>query len=80
MTLQCTNSVNKELKMTKCSFKSKAYIASDIVELFHTDLSGPIGIKGYYGDQYFIPFLDDYSWRMSVMFRKVKADVFLLFK
>ena len=46
-------------KMTKSSFKRKTYTSNDILELVHTDLCGPIGVKSYCGDQYFILFMDD---------------------
>ena len=62
-------------KMTKSSFKSKTYIVNDILELVHIDLCGPIGVKIYCGDQYFIIFLDDYSRMMNFMFLEVKSDV-----
>ena len=63
-------------KMTKSSFKSKSYTACDILELVHTDLCGPIGVKRYHGDQYFILFVDDYSKMMTIMFLKVKSNAF----
>ena len=47
------NSMCKQYKlgnMTKSSFESKTYTANDILELVHTDLCGPIGVKCYHGD------------------------------
>ena len=67
-------------KMTKSSFKSNTYTTNDILELVHIDLCGPISVKSYPGDQYFVLFLDDYSRMMSVMCLKVKYDAFELFK
>ena len=67
-------------KMTKSSFKSKTYTSSDILKLVHIDLCGPIGVERYYGDKYFILFVDDYSRMMIVMFIKAKSDAFQLFK
>lgn len=46
----------------------------------HTDLCGPIGVDSYYGDRYFILFVDDYSRMMSIMFMKVKSCAFDMFK
>lgn len=66
--------------MTKHSFKSKVYTASDILEMVHTSLCGLIGVKSYYGDQYFILFMDEYSRMIIVIFLKVKYDAFPLFK
>ena len=38
-------------KMTKSSFKRKTYSYNDILELVHTNLCGPIGVKSYYSDK-----------------------------
>ena len=67
-------------KMTKSCFKRKKYTSNDILELVHIDLCGPIDIQSYYGDKYFILFVDDYSRMMTVMVLKDKYDVFQLFK
>lgn len=66
--------------MTKFNFKSKICTTSDILELLHIDLCGPIGVKRNYGDQYFIPFVDGQSIMMIVMFLNVKFHSFSLFK
>ena len=66
--------------MTKSCFKRKTYIANDILELVHTNLCGPIGVKRYYRDRYFILFMDDYSRMMTMIFLKSKYDTFHLFK
>ena len=63
-------------KMKKSSFKSKTYTANDILELVHTNLCGPIGVQSYYGDQYFILFVDDSSIMMILIFLKAKYDAF----
>ena len=62
--------------MTKSSFKIKTYMSTDILEWVHTDLCGPIGVQSYYGDKYFILFVDDYSRMMTMMFLKDKYDDF----
>ena len=67
-------------KMTKSSFSSKTHISSDILELIHTNLCGPTRVDSYYGDKYFIWFVDDYSRMMTVMFMKVKSHAFDMFK
>ena len=46
--------------MTNSSFKSKTYTYNDILDLIHTNLCGPIGVKIYYDDKYFIYFFDDF--------------------
>lgn len=66
--------------MTKSSFKRKTYTSSDILELVHTNLCGPIDFQSYFGDKYFILFVDDYSRMIIVMFLKAKSNVFQLFR
>lgn len=56
--------------MKKCSFSRKAHTSNDILELVHTSLCGLIGVDSYYGDTYFILFVDDYSRMMTIMFMK----------
>ena len=50
------------------------------MKLVHIDLCRPIGVDNYYGDRYFILFVDDYSRMMSVIFMKVKSHDFDMFK
>ena len=57
-------------KMTKSSFKSKTYTSKEILEIFHTDLFGPIEVEIYKVDKYIILFFDDYSRIMKTMFLK----------
>ena len=38
-------------KMTKSSFKSKAYTSKEILEIVHTNLCGPIKVQSYRGDK-----------------------------
>ena len=67
-------------KMTKSTFKSKAYTSNEVLELVHTDLCGPIEIQSYRGDRYIMLFVDDYSRMMIVMFLKQKLEAFQMFK
>ena len=67
-------------KLTKSSFKRKIYTTNDILELVHTFLGGPVGVQSYYGDQFFILFVDDYYKMMTMMFLKAKSNAFQLFK
>ena len=62
--------------MKKSSFKSKTQTYDDILELVHIDLCGPIGVKSYYGDKYFILCVDDYSRMTIVIYLKQKSNVF----
>ena len=66
-------------KMSRSSFKSKNYTSSEILELVHTDLCGPINPLSYYGARYYILFVDDYSRMMVVMYLKEKSKDFNIF-
>ena len=63
-------------KMKNSSFKRKTYSLDDILEFVQTNLCAPIRVHSYYGDKYFILFVDDYSKMMIVMFLKEKIDAF----
>ena len=67
-------------KMTKSTFKTKAYTYNEVLELVHTDLCGPIVVQSYKGDRYIILCVDDYSRMMIVMFLKHKSEAFQMFK
>ena len=66
--------------MGNTSFKSKSYHSEEVLELVHTNLCGPIGIKSYNGDKYFILFGDNYSRMMTGMYLKDKSKAFKKFK
>ena len=66
--------------MSRSSFKRKNYTYSEILELAHTDLCGPITPQSYYGARYYILFVDDYSRMMIVMYLKEKSKAFKIFK
>ena len=67
-------------KMERSSFKSKNHTSSEILELVHTDLFGPITPKSYCGDIYYILFVDEYYRMMVVMYLKEKFQAFKMFK
>ena len=48
-------------KMTKSPFTGKGERASEVLELIHSDVCGPITIHARRGFSYFITFIDDYS-------------------
>ena len=66
--------------MGKTSFKRKNYQSEDILEIVHTDLCGPIGVESYNGVKIFIPFVDDYSRMMTIMYLREKLEAFEKFK
>lgn len=66
-------------KMSKSSFKRKHYSSNAILELVHTDLCGSMRTQRYYGEKYFILFVDDLSRIMAIMFLKEKSEAFKMF-
>ena len=48
-------------KMTKSTFKRKAYTYNELLDLVHTDLYGHIEVQSYKDDKYIMIFFDDYS-------------------
>ena len=66
--------------MTKTSFTGYEDWASDILDLVHTDVCGPISIQARGGYFYFITFIDDISRFEYVYLMKYKSEVFDKFK
>ena len=56
----------------KISFPSKKFTTTEKLEIVHTDLSGPSRIRGFYGERYFMIFVDDFTIIMWVAFLKEK--------
>lgn len=68
-------------KLTKSTFKRKTYSSSGLLDSVHLDLCGLTWTRSYYGDKYFIIFIDDYSRiLMWVTFLKDKYKAFDKFK
>nr|AMY96445.1 gag/pol protein [Momordica dioica] len=69
-----------EGKMTKRPFTGKGLRASDLLELIHTDVCGPMSVKARGGYQYFLSFTDDLSRYGYVYLLKHKSESFEKFK
>ena len=67
-------------KMTKTSFTGFPERASDLLELIHTDVCGPMSSIARGGFQYFITFTDDLSRYGYVYLMKHKSETFEKFK
>ena len=67
-------------KMTKKPFGDKPERATDLLELIHTDVCGPLRHVSRQGASYFITFTDDYSRYGYVYLLKHKHEVFNTFK
>lgn len=62
------------------SFPSKKFSTIAKLEIVHTDLSGPTRTRGFFGERYFIIFVDDLTRMMWVEFLKEKPEAFEKFK
>ena len=74
-----TNTICKECilaKQKRVSFPSKQFCTTKKLELVHTDLSGPARTTGFYGERYFMIFVDDFTRMMWVAFLKEKSEAF----
>jgi hypothetical protein len=67
-------------KMTKTPFIGFSERASDLLELIHTDMCGPMSTTARGGFQYFITFTDDLSRYGYVYLTKHKSGTFEKFK
>ena len=50
------------------------------MEIVHTNLSGPTRTRGFYGERYFMIFVDDFTRMIWVAFLKEKSEAFEKFK
>jgi transposase InsO family protein len=69
-----------EGKMTKRPFSAKGHRATDLLELVHTDVCGPMSTQARGGYEYFITFTDDYSRYGYVYLMRRKSESFEKFK
>ena len=67
-------------KQKKISFPRKKFGTTKNLELVHTDLSGPLRTRGFYGERYFMILVDDFTRMMWVAFLKEKLEAFEKFK
>ena len=67
-------------KMTKLPFKGKGQRATEILELIHSDVCGPMSVTARGGFSYFITFIDDYSRYGYVYLMQYKSEAFDKFK
>lgn len=50
-----------ESKMSNLKLKNNRSRASEVLEIIHTDVHGPITQAGYNGEKCFVSFIDDFS-------------------
>lgn len=64
-------------KQTRQPFeRNKANRARELLELVHSDLSGPMSDNSMGGYRYYITFIDDFSRKTFVYFLKAKSETF----
>ena len=67
-------------KMTKTSFSGTMERATDLLEIIHTDVCGPMNIKARDKYHYFLTFTDDLSRYGYICLMKHKSETFEKFK
>lgn len=67
-------------KHHRLPFKHKGERATEILQLVHSDLCGPMEEKSIGGSKYFLTFIDDYSRKVFIYFLTTKDEVEETFK
>ena len=67
-------------KNTKNPFPSSISKAKWILEIFHSDVCGPMSTTSIRGYVYYVSFINDYSCKTWIYFLKRKDEVFKKFK
>ncbi len=67
-------------KMTRLPFSGKGERSSNVLDLIHTDVCGPMNHMGRGGIYYFITFTDDYSRYGYIYLLQHKSEAFEKFK
>ena len=67
-------------KMTKTPFSRTMVRATDLLEIIHTDVCGPMSVEAHGGYRYFLTFTDDLSRYGYINLMKHKSETFEKFK
>ena len=67
-------------KMTKTPFSGPMERATDLLEIIHTDVCGPMNIEARSGYHYFLTFIDDLSRYGYIYLMKHKSETIEKFK
>src|SRR3954466_10283713 len=67
-------------KMTKTPFSGTVERATDLLEIIHTDVCGPMNVEAHGGYRYFLTFTDDLSRYGYIYLMKHKSETFDKFK
>ena len=63
-------------KQNQVSFPNKDTRAKGILELFHSDVFGPMSIPSLRGSRYYVSFINEFSRITCIYFLKKKLEVF----
>ena len=67
-------------KMTKTPFSKTMERATDLLEIIHTDVCGPMSVEAHGGYHYFLTFTGDFSRYEYIYLMKHKSETFEKFK
>jgi hypothetical protein len=67
-------------KITTSPFEKSFSRSSEVLQLIHSDICGPMRTTSLGGHRYFALFIDDHSRKIFVYFLKEKSEVFSCFK
>ena len=67
-------------KMTETPFFGMMERASDLLEMIHVDVCGPMSVEACGGYRYFLTFTDDLSRYRYIYLMKHKSEMFEKFK
>ena len=67
-------------KMTRTPFSGSMEQATDLLEIIHTDVCGPMSVSARGGYRYFVTFTDDLSSYGYIYLMKHKSETFERFK
>ena len=67
-------------KITKTPFSGTMERATDLLEIIHTDVCGPVSVEAHGGNRYFLTFTDDLNRYGYIYLMKHKSETFEKFK
>lgn len=65
-----------EGKQSRSPFKSHGSRATEILQIVHSDVCGPMSVNSLGGARYYLTFIDDFSRKILIYVLKNKSQVF----
>lgn len=62
-------------KHSRSAFKDIGTRATELLQVIHSDVCGPMNVKSMGGARYFVLFIDDYSRKVFIYLLKTKSEV-----